>query len=43
MWDWITRIGFYKLLKNQGAKILFKNLKKENNEIKGDIHVTSSK
>ena len=38
-----TRIGFYKLLKNQGAKILFKNLKKENNEIKGDIHVTSSK
>ncbi len=38
-----TRIGFYKLLKNQGAKIFFKNLKKENNEIKGDIHVTSSK
>ena len=32
-----TRIGFFNLLKKQGAKIKFKNLKKENNEIKGDI------
>ena len=38
-----TRIGFYKLLKKHGAKIKFKNLKKENNEIKGDILVKSSK
>ena len=32
-----TRIGFYDLLKKHGAKIKFKNLKKENNETKGDI------
>ena len=32
-----TRIGFYNLLKRHGAKIKFKNMKKENNEIKGDI------
>ena len=38
-----TRIGFYKLLKKHGAKIKFKNLKKENNELKGDILVKSSK
>ena len=38
-----TRIGFYKLLKKHGAKIIFKNLKKENNEVKGDIHIVSSK
>ena len=38
-----TRIGFYKLLKKHGAKISFKNLKKENNEVKGDIHIVSSK
>lgn len=37
------RIGFYKLLKNQGAKIKFKNIKKINNEIKGDIHVKNCK
>ena len=36
-----TRIGFYKLLKKQGAKIKFKNLKKENNELRGDIFVKS--
>ncbi len=37
-----TRIGFYKLLKNNGAKIKFKNVKKVLNEIKGDIIVQSS-
>ncbi len=38
-----TRIGFYELLKKHKAKINFKNLKKRNNEIFGDIHVKSSK
>jgi len=38
-----TRIGFYKILKSRGAKIKFKNLKKKNNEISGDILVLSSK
>lgn len=37
------RTGFYQLLKKQGAKISFKNKKKENNEIHGDIIVQSSK
>ena len=37
-----TRIGFYKLLKNCGAKIKFKNVKKDVNEIKGDIIVQNS-
>jgi 3-phosphoshikimate 1-carboxyvinyltransferase len=37
-----TRIGFYQLLKQQGAKIKFSNLKKINNEIRGDINVSSS-
>jgi 3-phosphoshikimate 1-carboxyvinyltransferase len=36
-----TRIGFYNLLKKQGAKIKFHNLKKNNNEFFGDIHVES--
>ena len=36
-----TRIGFYHLLKKQGAKINFKNLKKINNEPRGDIIVKS--
>jgi 3-phosphoshikimate 1-carboxyvinyltransferase len=36
-----TRIGFYELLKKHGAKIKFKNIKKSNNEIYGDIHVDS--
>jgi len=36
-----TRIGFYKLLNNHGANIKFKNLRKVNNEINGDIHVKS--
>ncbi len=34
-----TRIGFYKLLKKQGAKIKFINKKIENNEARGDIIV----
>ena len=38
-----TRIGFYKLLKTQGAKIKFKNIKKNNNEITGDIVVKNCK
>ena len=38
-----TRIGFYKLLKAQGAKITFRNLKKNNNEIRGDIFVKNCK
>jgi 3-phosphoshikimate 1-carboxyvinyltransferase len=38
-----TRIGFYKLMKKHGANIKFKNLKKYNNEIRGDIFVKSSK
>ena len=37
-----TRIGFYNLLKKQGAKIKFKNLYMENNEPRGDILVESS-
>ena len=37
------RIGFYKLLKKHGAKINFKNIKKVNNEIIGDIEVKYSK
>jgi len=37
------RIGFYKLLKNHGAKIKFKNIRKNNNELIGNIHVNSSK
>ena len=38
-----TRTGFYQLLKKQGAKIKFKNLKKNNNELRGDIIVQSCK
>ena len=38
-----TRNGFYQLLKKQGAKIKFKNLKKINNELRGDIIVNSCK
>ena len=36
-----TRTGFYHLLKKQGAKIKFNNLKKKNNELRGDILVKS--
>ena len=32
-----TRTGFYEILKKQKAKIKFINIKKENNEIRGDI------
>ena len=38
-----TRIGFYELLKKSGAKIKFKNIKKKNNEVYGDILIASSK
>ena len=38
-----TRTGFYQLLKKQKAKIKFSNLKKINNEPRGDIIVKSSK
>ena len=38
-----TRIGFYSLLKKSGAKILFTNKKKINNEQIGDIIIKSSK
>ena len=38
-----TRIGFYDLLKKYGAKIKFKNLKKTNSEVYGDIIVRSCK
>ena len=38
-----TRTGFYKLLKEQGAKIKFENIKKENNEVRGDILINSCK
>ena len=38
-----SRIGFYKILKKQKAKIKFTNLKKENNEVSGDILVKSSR
>ena len=37
-----TRLGFYEILKNRGAKIKFSNLKKENSELRGDIVVRSS-
>ena len=38
-----TRIGFYELLKKYGAKIKYQNIKKDNNEIYGDILVKSCK
>jgi 3-phosphoshikimate 1-carboxyvinyltransferase len=37
------RVGFYKLLKKSGAKIIFKNIKKKNNEVTGDVLIYSSK
>ena len=37
------RIGFYQLLKNQGAKIKFKNLRRLNHELCGDIIIEHSK
>jgi len=38
-----TRTGFFELLKKQNVKIKFTNLRKENNEVLGDILVKSSK
>ena len=38
-----TRTGFYLLLKKYGAKIKFENLRKNNNEIYGNIIVSHSK
>ena len=38
-----TRIGFYQLLKKNGAMIKFNNLKKQNSELRGDIIIQSSK
>ena len=38
-----TRVGFFQLLKKHGANIKFKNIRKDNNEIYGDIYVTSGK
>ena len=38
-----TRTGFFQILKKQGAKIKFDNLKKINNEIRGDVHIKSCK
>ena len=37
-----SRIGFYKILKKQKAKLKFENLTKKNNELRGDIYVRSS-
>ena len=38
-----TRIGFFEIMKNAGAKIIFKNIKKKINEPFGDIYIKSSK
>jgi len=38
-----TRIGFYELLKKHGAKIKFYNKRKKNNELMGDISISSGK
>ena len=38
-----TRVGFYQILKKQKAKIKFINVRKKNNEIRGDIFIQSSK
>ena len=37
------RVGFYNLLKKHGAKIKFKNTKKVNHELVGNIYIQSSK
>ena len=37
------RIGFYNLLKENGANIKFKNIKKINHEIVGDIYIKNSR
>ena len=38
-----TRTGFYQILKKQGAKIKFKNLKNRSKELRGDIIIKSCK
>jgi len=38
-----TRTGFYQILKKQGAKIKFKNLKNKSKELRGDIIIKSCK
>ena len=38
-----TRIGFYKLLKKHNAQVKFLNQKKINNELHGDVLITSCK
>ena len=38
-----TRMGFYNILKKQKAKLKFVNIKKENNELSGDILVQNCK
>ncbi len=38
-----TRTGFFNILRRQGANIKIRNMKKENNETRGDIFVKSSK
>lgn len=38
-----TRTGFYQILKKQGAKIKFQNLRKINHEMRGDLVVKSCK
>ena len=38
-----TRTGFYQLLKKQGAKIQFKNIRRMNNEYRGNILIKSCK
>ena len=38
-----TRTGFYQILKKQGAKIKYKNIKKNNNELRGDLLIKSCK
>jgi 3-phosphoshikimate 1-carboxyvinyltransferase len=38
-----TRTGFYQLLKKHGANIKFKNLKKRNNEIIGNLEIKNCK
>ena len=39
----VQKMKSYKLLKKQGAKINFVNIKKENNEVRGDIFIKSCK
>ena len=38
-----TRIGFFEIMKKAGGKIKFRNIKKKNNELFGDVYVQTSK